>query len=242
MPADVPNMATPNDEGGTGTGSGQVDSGTAGRSAQREYERRRAQRDSRIRDAHPRLGGVILALTDEPQSTSAWARGARGEEVLGRRLDALADHGVRLLHDRRIPRTRANIDHIAVGPSGVVVIDAKRYRGRPALRVEGGLLRPRTSRLMVGSRDCTTLVQGVHRQTALVRGALERAGLADIPVHAMLCFVDADWPLIGGAFVIEGVDVLWPKKAIERLVSPGPIAASRIDETHRTLAMTFPVA
>lgn len=31
------------------------------------------------------------------------------------------------LHDRRVPGTRANIDHIAVSSSGGSVIDAKKY-------------------------------------------------------------------------------------------------------------------
>nr|WP_235523401.1 nuclease-related domain-containing protein [Cellulomonas sp. Root485] len=111
----------------------------------------------------------MIAVSEQPQSTTAWARGAKGEEQLGRGLDSLADRGVRLLHDRRIPRTRANIDHIAVAPSGVYVIDAKRYAGRPTLRVEGGVIRPRTSRLVIGSRDGTKLVEGVHKQVGLVR-------------------------------------------------------------------------
>ena len=219
-----------------------VAAGTAGTSAQREYERRKAKREDRIRGAHPRMGGLILALTDEPQSTTAWARGAHGEELLGRHLDALADRGVRTLHDRRIPRTKANIDHLAIGPSGVYVIDAKRYKGRPTLRVEGGILRPRTSKLMVGSRDCTKLVEGVHKQVALVRAALDAAGLEDVPAAGMLCFVDADWPLFGGSFVIDGVGVVWPKKADERLVAPGTLEPASVDDVHRTLAAHFPIA
>lgn len=55
--------------------------------------------------------------------------GARGEERLGTRLATLAGPTVRLLHDRRIPGTRANTDHSVVCPSGVLVVDAKRYQG-----------------------------------------------------------------------------------------------------------------
>jgi hypothetical protein len=54
-----------------------VESGTAGASARQEYERRVAKREQRIREAHPRIGGFLLAVTDEPQSTTAWQRGAR---------------------------------------------------------------------------------------------------------------------------------------------------------------------
>ena len=216
--------------------------GAAGASAQREYERRKNRRETRIRDAHPRLGGVLLALSDDPQSTRAWATGAHGEEVLGRRLDGLAQHGVRVLHDRRIPPTKANIDHIAVGSSGVFVIDAKRYKGRPNLRVEGGLFRPRTEKLMVGSRDCTKLVAGVQKQLGRVRAALERADLAETPVRGMLCFVEGDWPLIGGAFMIDDLYVLWPKKAVEHLIKPGPLGDAAIRRVRRVLADAFPPA
>ena len=81
----------------------QVVVGAAGASAQREYERRKDKRKSAIREARPHLGRLILALSDDPQSTKAWAVSARGEELLGPRLDGLAEHGVRVLHDRRIP-------------------------------------------------------------------------------------------------------------------------------------------
>ncbi len=219
-----------------------IETGAAGSSARREYERRSAKREARIREAHPRLGGLILALADEPQSTTAWASGARGEELLGARLANLTQKGVRLLHDRRIPGTRANIDHIAVGPTGVHVIDAKRYKGRPSLRVEGGLLRPRVEKLLVGSRDCTRLVEGVHKQVGLVRSALDAATLTDVPVHGTLCFIEADWPLIGGSFVIADVAVVWPKKLAEGLTAPGAMSEAEVETTHRTLARAFPAA
>ncbi|MET0432583.1 MAG: nuclease-related domain-containing protein [Cellulomonas sp.] len=214
----------------------------AGASVRREYERRSAKREARIREAHPRLGGLILAISEEPRSTTAWARGARGEEILGRNLDGLEPRGVRVLHDRRIPRTRANIDHIAVAPTGVHVIDAKRYKGRPALRVEGGIIRPRVHKLMLGARDCTRLVDGMHKQLDVVQEVLDQAGLEEVPVQGALCFVDADWPLIGGSFVLRDVAVLWPKKLSERLTAPGEMSPGRIATVHEALARALPAA
>ena len=76
------------------------------------------------------------------------------------------------------------------------MIDPKKYHGRPRLKVEGGLLRPRVEKLMVGSRDCSKLVDGVLKQIDVVRGALDNRA----PVVGVLCFVEADWPLIGGSF------------------------------------------
>ncbi|WP_435745040.1 nuclease-related domain-containing protein [Nocardioides sp. SYSU DS0663] len=215
-----------------------VDPGTAGASARREYERRQAKREERIRAKRPKLGGLVLALSDDPQSTTAWDAGALGEERLGHRLNELASDTLRLLHDRRIPGSRANIDHLAVTPTGVYVIDAKRYVGkRPALRVEGGILRPRVEKLIVGSRDQTKLVDGVLKQVELVRSVVGE----DLPVVGVLCFIESDWPLIGGAFTTRGVDVLWPKKLYPRLSADGPHASS-VADVHARLASALPTA
>lgn len=188
------------------------DQGVAGGSARREHERRSAKDEARLRARWGRFGGIAVALTDERQSTRAWSTGAAGEELVGSRLDGTASESIRVLHDRRIAGTRANIDHLVITPGGVWVVDAKKYSGRPALRVEGGILRPRVEKLSVGGRDKTKLVEGVQWQVERVQ---EAAGGA--PVIGVLCFVEADWPLFGGAFTVGGVEVLWPKKLTERI-------------------------
>ncbi len=216
-----------------------IDPGTPGASARREFERRRAAREQRIRDRHPKLGGLIHALSDEPQSTQAWDTGALGEEAVGRRLNELASETLRVLHDRRIPGSSANIDHIAVTPTGVYVIDPKRYRGqRPLLKVEGGLIRPRVEKLVVGSRDRTKLVDGMLKQIDVVREVLDNR----TPIVGVLCFVDADWPLIGGSFRTRGVEVLWPKKLHPMLQAHGPMGPDSILEVHLMLASALPAA
>lgn len=225
---DVPDLAVPE----------VVDPGTAGASARREFDRRKAAREERIRAKHPKLGGLILAVSDDPQSTTAWNTGALGEERLGGGLNRLASETVRLLHDRRMPRSKANIDHLAVTPTGVYVIDAKKYRGRPHLKIDGGLFRPRVERLMIGSRDCTKLVDGVLKQVDVVRGFLGPG----VPVHGVLCFVEADWPLLGGNFTTRDVHALWPKKLYPKLHAEGPLTADTIAEIHRTLAKAMPAS
>lgn len=213
--------------------------GVAGASARREHERRKNAREQRIRARHPKLGGLILALSDDPQSTEAWQRGAIGEELLAERLKELPDT-VRMLHDRRIPGTRGNIDHIAVSTSGVWVIDAKRYKGGPSLQVAGGILRPRVETLRVAGRDETKLVDGVKSQISRVTTAL--AG-AYVEVKGALCFVDADWPLLGGAFTVNGIDVLWPKLLVKRLTEASAVDRSvDVDGVHARLAAAFPTA
>jgi len=162
--------------------------------------------------------------------------------VLGRQLDGLVNDSTFVLHDRRTPPTKANIDHMVVSSSGVFVIDAKKYRGRPSLRVDGGFFRPRVERLIVGSRDQTKLVDGVNGQVSKVRAALAAADLGDVPVTGMLCFVEADWPLFGGDFSISGVRVLWPKKAASEVTAPVLIGSEVVHRTFLAIAQAFPVA
>ena len=221
----------------------QVDIGVAGASARREYERRMTNRQQRVRTAHPTVGGLLLAITDEKQSTRAWGVGARGEELLAARLYSLTRHGVLLLHDRRIPGSRANIDHIAITTAGVFVIDAKRYKGRPWRKVDRGILRARTETLMVGRRDCTKLLTGVNKQADHVHTGLSKVpGVLDVPLRGILCFVDADWPMFGGSFAMSNVDVLRPAKLVDKLKVAGPLTAERAADLHRHLARWFPVA
>lgn len=205
-----------------------TESGVAGSSARREYERRKAKDEKNLREKWGRLGGLAVALSDERQQTKSWDRGAVGEERLGARLNALAADGLAVLHDRRIPGSKANIDHIVITTGGVWVIDAKRYKGRPDLKIEGGILRPRLEKLLVGGRDCTELVDGVLKQVDVVRDLV-----GDVPVTGVLCFVEADWPLIGGAFSTRGVHVLWPKRLAKVLLerTAGDIDVARTRES-----------
>jgi hypothetical protein len=213
--------------------------GTPGGSARREFERREQNRERRIREKHPRLGGLIHALTDDPQSTKAWDTGALGEERLGSRLNELASDTLRVLHDRRIPGTRANIDHLAVTPTGVFVIDAKKYAGRPHLKIEGGLLRPRAEKLMVGSRNCTKLVDGVLKQISIVRELIGD----QVAIQGVLCFVEADWPLFASPFTTRGVEVMRPKKLYPLLLADGgPAAVGALEDVYRRLASALPPA
>lgn len=71
-------------------------------------------------------------MIEEPQSTQSWAQGAQAERHTAARLEKhVAGHPVRLLHDRRIPgHGKANLDHLAVGPGGVTVIDSKTIAAR----------------------------------------------------------------------------------------------------------------
>nr|WP_276568805.1 nuclease-related domain-containing protein [Aeromicrobium phoceense] len=178
-------------------------------------------------------------MRDERQSTKSWATGATGEEQLGAALDARASERLRILHDRRIPGSRANIDHIAVTPAGIWVIDPKRYVDKaPKLRVEGGILRPRVEMLMVAGRNRTKLVDGMLGQCEKVRGVVG----PEVPVRGVLCFIEAAWPLFGGDFVVNGVDVLWPRKLYPKLETEGPLEPAAVEALYEQLGRALPPA
>lgn len=217
--------------------------GTGGVSATKEYERRRAAQDRRIEAkwGTGRIGRIAKVLSDEPQSTPAWAKGADGERRLARRLtDEMSEIGV-VLHDRKVPGTRGNIDHLVISPTGVWVIDAKNYTGKVEVRDVGGLFRTEL-RLFVGSRDHTKLVDGMGWQVDAVRGALAPIGFGELPVHPVLCFTSSEWPMFAKPQGIKGVRVMWPSKLIELAQTGGSLEADANQVVAHQLSDVLPAA
>ena len=210
-----------------------LDADRAGESAQREYERRRNKRESGVRARHPRLGGLILALSDEPQLTVAWARGAVGERRVAETLDSLRSDEVIVLHDRRIPRSKANIDHLVVASSGIHIVDAKRYKGRIEIRGSGSLFRPGPNKLFIGGRDKTSLVDAMGKQVAAVESVI--ADLLDPPldpevrlINPALCFVEAEVGWFAKPMVLDGVAITWRTELAKVIAQPGPLSPEHV--------------
>jgi hypothetical protein len=212
-------------------------SGIAGGSARHEYERRHNKREERIREEHPRIGKLLLALSSDPKSTTAWERGGAGEEILGKRLDTCASESVIVLHDLRVPGKSSNIDHIVVTPGRVFVIDAKRYGGEIRKRDYGGLFRSDV-RLTVKGRDRSSLVKASLAQAALVADALP--GRPDDPeVVPVLCFLHGEWPLFARPFEIDGVVVIWPRALASLLRSDQEGQEAEALDLARTISERF---
>lgn len=69
-----------------------------------------------------------------------WDLGAAAEATTARLLRTLEQRGWRVLHDRQVPGSRANLDHVLVSPCGtaVVVLDTKRWHAQqPTWLVRG---------------------------------------------------------------------------------------------------------
>ena len=220
-----------------------LDRGEAGGSAGRRYQRLHERRETQARERWGRLSGLYLALTDEPQSTRAWSTGSSGERRLGAFLDGLSNERLTPLHDRRIPRSRANIDHLVVSAAGIFVVDAKHYGGKVRKVNRGGWFST-DYRLYVGRRDCTKLIAGMGKQVEAVSEAIgervmQEFGLSVTPV---LCFVAAEWSLFARSFRLDGVWVEWPQSLAKRLLGPGRLAPEHVQGLASKLASELPAA
>lgn len=151
-----------------------------------------------------------MRLQPEPQPTRVWEQGASSERIVGARLDRI--DGIEVLHDRQIPGTRTNIDHIAIGPGGVYVIGTK-FAGAGKHRGPIGFLRHDRG-LVIGGQDQTKLLAKIGNQVGAITRVLRET---PIPVTAALCFVEAQWPVPPRPLMLQGVWVGWPD-ALPRLV------------------------
>jgi hypothetical protein len=210
--------------------------GTAGASARREHERRKARREDDVRRRHPRVGTLLLAVGDAPQHERRWARGAGGEELVAEALAKRCGDAVRVLHDRRMPRSRANIDHVAVALSGVWVVDTKRYAGK--IRVAKPLFG--ADRLEIGGRDRTKLIDALARQVDAVATLVDELA-PGTPVHGAICFVEGDLPLLGTP-AIRGFPLLHRRSLAKRLNAGGPLTSATVDGLAEVLAARLPAA
>lgn len=70
----------------------------------------------------------------------AWTAGADGEEQVADALAGLEQLGWVVLHDVAWPgRPRANLDHVLIGPGGVLVVDTKNWSGSVTADPDRGL-------------------------------------------------------------------------------------------------------
>ncbi|MFL5796575.1 MAG: nuclease-related domain-containing protein [Actinomycetota bacterium] len=95
-----------------------------------------------------------------------WLKGARGEEAVGRILAELETEGYRSLHD--IDTGHGNVDHVVVGPTGVVAFETKHWSGQ-FLPVKG--------RLHFNGRPALDVLKQAQRNAMEVKRRLARTGI-----------------------------------------------------------------
>jgi len=140
--------------------------------------------------------------------TLAWRRGAAGERRTARLLAPLERCGWAVLHDLAIPGTQANIDHLVIGPGGVVVIDTKQYQGRLRLGADGLLWHGRH-----------LLVATLRKVRWAADQADEVLGVADVQILAIMAVHGANVPW--GRLAADGV-IVAPARRVPDLLQALP--------------------
>ncbi len=198
----------------------------------------------RVRHAerHGPAAAAVAEHVARREIEASWGKGSEGESRLAAFVARELGATVIALHDRQVPGTRRNIDHIFVAPSGVWVVDAKAHRGNLERRGSRSLLRPKNE-VYVDGRNRTTLAKSVEAQVDCVLAALRLEPEAKgTPVHGALCFIEAEWKLLELAFQVDGVWVLYPGALRKRLRKKGPLTAEAMRTVAAALERALPSA
>ncbi len=109
------------------------------------------------------------------KSTEAWRKGADGEVLTGRALAKLPAAYV-CLHDLGMPGSRANIDHLVIGPTGVFTVETKNFSS--PVRISG-------SKATRSGRSMDSVVTQARGQAKAASAAL------GLPVSPIVCLQGA---------------------------------------------------
>lgn len=162
-----------------------------------------AARARQLRTPAVRIADRLGIPTQRSRHAARWAAGAEGEQRTARRLASLDRDGWTILHDRAIPGSRANLDHLAISPDGVVIVpDTKRWSARWPVTVHDG-------RLYHGDRDVTARLAGLRHEADTVSRVL---GVDAVPVVLM------DGPRLDGAPLrVDGIRIVAADQACRHL-------------------------
>jgi nuclease-like protein len=167
----------------------------------------------------PAVAGWLAALTSigagwrlrfrVSEDARNWRRGARGERRTARQLNRLTDRGWVVFHDLAVPGSRANVDHLAIGPSGIFLIDSKNWRGRLVFAPDGTLWH--------GSYPMTAVLATIGFEVAAIAGAL---GTPSLAVEPLIVIHGSTIPW--GEQFLGGVGVLSGRQLVPTLLALPP--------------------
>jgi hypothetical protein len=204
--------------------------------------RRRDKRIEEVRRKHGDHAAAVAEQMAERDNAASWGKGSAGESRLASFVDREVGDRVIPLHDRLIPGTRGNIDHIFVASTGVWVVDAKSYKGKVEQREHGPPWR-RESEVYIGRRNRTNLTNGVLNQVAAVKAALAPdPECKGIDVYASLCFLDSEWGLLDFPFSVGSVWIAYPGALKKSLKKVGPLSRERMERIAWRLDLSLPHA
>ena len=151
----------------------------------------------------PALGVCLVTMflvSRLPPEVLYWDKGARGERRTAEALEPLRGRGFVLVYGRLMPDGRGDIDAIAIGPTGVWVVETKNLSGDVSIV---------NDRLFVKDQLRQAMVEQVYREAFAVQ---QIVGELLAPAHTMvtpiLCIHGARLPWfqhsVGGVRVVSG--------------------------------------
>ena len=170
----------------------------------------------RQQGAHPRRTRLARFLGRSPLGGNAlgWYRGAQGELAVGALLAQLPPEWA-VFHGLPVGVNGWDIDHVVVGPCGVVTINTKQHRGSP-VRVVG-------EDVTVGDRAVPYLEHAAFEGERI--DTLLRAYLGfTVPIHPVLAFVGPKGVVHDGpanaVTVLDAADIVSWLTALPRVLAP----------------------
>ena len=160
--------------------------------------------------------GAGASARREHARDSAWEQGASVAGIVRAWLDRIP--GIVVLHDRRVPGSRMTLDHLAIAPAGVFVVD-----GKLAGRSDWHRFAP--TELRRGARPADRADRGHEQVLARLatRARVVARLLADapVPIATALCLVDSQGGEPTRSFMLDGVWVGSPPALPELVGHPG---------------------
>jgi hypothetical protein len=165
------------------------------------------------------------------QEARNWQRGARGERRTARQLRRLARQGWVVFHDLAVPGSRANADHLIIGPAGVFLVDSKNWRGRLAFAPDGTLWH--------GSFPLTATLATIGFEAAAISSAL---GVAGVAVEPLMVVHGSTIPW--GEQYLGGIAILPARQLVATLLAlPPQLSDQQVTcLAHRTMTRLRPAS
>jgi len=154
----------------------------------------------------------------------AWGVGAEGERKTQSLLEPLRDEGFVILQDRKVPGWGGNLDHVAIGPTGLWAIETKSLAGKVVIRGDV---------LLIGGHRRDKIIEQVRQEATIVQvvlaDSLTRLGLRVTPV---ICLHRGELPFFNKT--VRGVRLASGRQLV-RLLREGeaPLSSDQVSALAR---------
>lgn len=152
----------------------------------------------------------------QASTVRAWGVGAEGERRTAAHLEPLLAEGFVILHDRKVTGWGGNLDHVAIGPTGVWAIETKSLAGK--VEIHGNVLR-------IGGHRRDKIIEQVRQEATVVQVALgESLTRLRLKATPVICLHRGELPFlnktVGGVRLASGRQLVRLLREGDRRLTP----------------------